>query len=231
MAVLLPIITFDGPSGSGKGTISQAVADKLGWHWLESGALYRAVAWAALERGLAPDQLDALIMMMSKLEIELLPAQGSIERQVVCQGQQINELIRSEACAAMASKLAALPVMRAALMQQQREMLKPPGLVCDGRDMGTVVFPGACQKFYLTASLAARAQRRFQQLKNAGTHGTLSSIESELLERDSRDNQRAVSPAMPADDALIIDTTALTIAQVLEKVWSQLSLLKGIVSH
>ena len=216
----IPVITVDGPSGSGKGTISHAVARELGFHFLDSGALYRLLAYAAQQSDIALDDESALAMLAGKLDIRF-PAEGEADA-VLLDGKNVGNDIRTEAAGAGASKVAALPAVRAALLQRQIDFRQPPGLVADGRDMGTVVFPDAEAKFFLTASAEERAERRFKQLKEKGKDAPFEEILADIRARDERDSSRAVAPLKPALDALQIDTTSLdiptTIARVLDAV-------------
>lgn len=218
--VPIPVITVDGPSGSGKGTISHAVARELGFHFLDSGALYRLLAYAAQQRGIALEDEQNLAELATKLDIRF-PAEGENDA-VLLDGRNVGDDIRTEAAGAGASKVAALPAVREALLQRQRDFRQSPGLVADGRDMGTVVFPDAEAKFFLTASAAERAERRFKQLKEKEKEAPYEEILADIKARDERDSSRAVAPLKPAPDALQIDTTSLdipaTIARVLDAV-------------
>jgi cytidylate kinase len=219
------VITVDGPSGSGKGTISRAVAKELGFHFLDSGALYRILAYAAQQQGIALDDEPALAKLAGKLEIRF-PADDENDS-VLLDGVNIGNDIRTEAAGAGASQVAALPAVREALLQRQRDFRQPPGLVADGRDMGTVVFPDAVAKFFLTASAEERARRRFNQLKEKGKESPFEEILADIKARDERDSSRSASPLKPAPDALQIDTTSLdiptTIARVLDAIKNRLN--------
>ena len=212
----IPVITVDGPSGSGKGTISHAVARELGFHFLDSGALYRLLAYAAQQRGIALDDETALAELAGKLDIRF-PADADTDT-VLLDGENVGGEIRTEAAGAGASKVAALPAVRAALLQRQRDFRQAPGLVADGRDMGTVVFPDAEAKFFLTASSQERARRRFNQLKEKGKEAPFEEILADIEARDARDSSRSVAPLKPAEDALTIDTTSLDIPTTIERV-------------
>jgi len=212
---IAPVITIDGPSGSGKGTIAGLLAKNLGWHLLDSGALYRIVAARALDLDIALDDAAALAAMASSLSIRFA------EDLVEVDGQDLTLVIRTEAVSAAASEVAALPEVRDAILQAQRAMCQPPGLVADGRDMGTVVFPGARLKIYLDASAEVRAERRYNQLKNKGLSVSLRALLTSLQERDARDKGRAVSPLEPAKDALVIDSTDLSIDEVLARIHTE----------
>lgn len=224
----VPVLTIDGPSGSGKGTISRAVAHRLGWHYLDSGALYRAVGLAASWSGLDwlnPNVSDheALVRRASDTDIHFR-TEGVDEPRVIVDGIDATDELRTETAGAAASAIAGIPEVRLALFDKQRAFRHPPGLVADGRDMGTVVFPDAAHKVFLTASPGQRAERRYKQLKEKGVSVTLDGLLREILARDARDAQRAVAPLRPADDAVLIDTTDVPVAQVIERV---LALLPG----
>jgi cytidylate kinase len=212
-----PIITVDGPSGSGKGTVSRLVAQRLKWHLLDSGALYRLVALAGLKERLAPDDEPGHARAAAGLDVRF-GAEGG--EQVWLNGQDVTTELRTEQTGNAASRVAAMPAVRAALMDRQRAFAQPPGLVADGRDMGTVVFPDAEVKIYLTASAEERALRRYRQLREKGSHATLADVTQEILERDRRDSSRAVSPLRPAEDAVVIDSTGLLIPSVVERILS-----------
>ncbi len=211
-----PVICVDGPSGSGKGSLATALAERLGWRYLDSGALYRVIGAVALDRGVATDDESALASLAEGLDIEL--AGGRIR----AGGLDLTERIRDEAVAAAASEAARHPQVRQAILAEQRRAAESPagsrsGLVADGRDMGTVVFPGAELKIFLDASAEERAQRRYKQLRNKGITVTLRNVLANIRDRDARDEGRAVSPLQPASDAVIIDSTHMTIADVLRQ--------------
>ncbi len=209
----VPVITVDGPGGSGKGTIAMRLAEKLGWHFLDSGALYRLVAVAALDRGVHADDEESLGDVASNLDVTFgISGEGMV---ILLDGNYITGRLRSEKVSVMASEIATFPVVRAALVERQRAFRKPPGLVADGRDMGTVIFPDAILKIFLTASAEARAQRRYKQLKEKGESVNLSRLFRDIKKRDERDSSRAVSPLKPAPDAHVIDSTELGINEVL----------------
>ena len=212
----IPVLTIDGPSGSGKGTLAQRMAEKLGWHYLDSGAIYRVLAQAALKHQIDLTDEAALASIAGQLDVQFVLKDGQL--QVVLEGEDVSLLIRSEQAGNAASKVAAFPAVRSALLQRQRDFCQPPGLVTDGRDMGTVVFPDAPYKVFLTASAKVRAERRYKQLKEKGIDSNLSDLIAEISERDERDTQREVAPLRPADDAVILDSTQLGIEAVLEKV-------------
>ena len=214
----IPVLTIDGPSGSGKGTICALVARELGWHLLDSGALYRLVALGALRHDIDLADEAALAEYAAGLDVCFeLQADGSAPR-ILLEGEAVGNTIRTETCGNAASKVAALGAVREALLQRQRDFQQAPGLVADGRDMGTVVFPQAGVKIFLTASVDERAQRRYKQLKDKGISANLPDLLTEIAERDERDAQRSVSPLKPAADAVVLDTTSLTINEVRDKV-------------
>ncbi len=210
-----PVVTVDGPSGVGKGTLSRALARSLGWHWLDSGALYRLTALAALDAGAALDDAPAVAARAAALDVRFEP--GDDEDQVILAGREVSRELRTETCGDAASRIAVLPAVRAALLQRQRDFRRPPGLVADGRDMGTVVFPDAKIKIFLTASPEERAKRRYKQLREKGINASLAALVNDITERDRRDAQRAVSPLIPAPDAITLDTTGLGINEVREQ--------------
>ena len=211
-----PVITIDGPSGSGKGTIARLLARELGYHFLDSGALYRLLAFAAEQRAIALDDEPSLVELAGKLAI-VFPADGG-EDDVLLYGENIGSLIRTEAAGAGASRVAALPEVRTALLQRQRDFHSSPGLVADGRDMGTVVFPDAEVKIYLIASAEERARRRCKQLKEKGLDADYSAVVADIKARDERDMNRPVAPLKPAEDAESVDTSELDIPATLQRV-------------
>ena len=207
------IVTIDGPSGSGKGTIARAVARHAGWHLLDSGALYRLVALAGVLADLKPDDREGHARLASAMDVVFgIDPQG--EELVTLNGRDVTSDIRSETAGQGASRVAAWPNVRMALLDRQRAFAAPPGLVADGRDMGTIVFPQADLKIFLTASPEERAQRRYKQLKDKGSGVSLAALSREITERDLRDSTRAVAPLKPAPDARVIDSTGLTIDEV-----------------
>ncbi len=211
-----PVITVDGPSGSGKGTICKLLAAKLGWNLLDSGALYRLTALAAKHHGVAVDDEDALQVLAAHLDVQFVINEGEDELQVILEGESVTQELRLEETGELASIVATKPGVRTALLNRQREFAQLPGLIADGRDMGTVVFPQADLKVYLDASVEERANRRYKQLINKGLDASLEVILAELIKRDERDMERAVAPLRPAEHALVLDSTSLTIDQVLE---------------
>jgi len=217
-----PVLAIDGPSGSGKGAVARRVAAALGWNLLDSGALYRLTALAAWRRGegSAPEAVQAQIA--ANLEVRFtVDALGEV--QVWLAGDDVSAEIRTEECGRMASRIAALPAVRAALLGLQRSFRRPPGLVADGRDMGTVVFPDALLKVFLTASAEVRAERRYKQLKDKGIDVSLPALSQHIEERDKRDSERSVAPLRAAEDARLLDSSNLTIEEVTRTVlrWVQ----------
>lgn len=211
------VVTIDGPSGSGKGTISRAVARYAGWHLLDSGALYRLVALAGALAGVPPDDPEAHARLALTMDVAFGVDEHGDE-QVMLGGRDVTADIRTETAGQGASRAAAWPVVRTALLERQRAFAAPPGLVADGRDMGTVVFPQADLKIYLTASPEERALRRYKQLKDKGSGVSLAALSREISERDLRDSTRAVAPLKPAPDARVIDSTGLPIEAVVARV-------------
>lgn len=209
----VPVIAIDGPSGSGKGTLARRIAEHLGWNLLDSGALYRLLALAGARRGLDPHDEGAHAALAGMMNIRF-SGDASGEEQIWLGNEEVSRLIRTEQAGEGASRVAAMPAVRAALMERQRRFAQEPGLVADGRDMGTVVFPDASLKVFLTASAEERAHRRHKQLKDKGLDVSLAALSQELAERDRRDASRAVSPLKPAVDAELIDSTGLTAEQV-----------------
>jgi len=211
------VITVDGPGGSGKGTITQMLARKLGWHLLDSGALYRLTALAAERQGVALDNEPALVAVAASLDVTFEPTPPGEPAKVLLAGEDVNAAIRTEQCGNNASKVAVMQSVRDALLQRQRDFRQAPGLVADGRDMGTVVFPDAPVKIFLTASAEERAQRRFSQLLQAGVDVSIANVLEEIRVRDERDMNRSAAPLKPADDAQVIDSTGLSIEEVLDR--------------
>lgn len=208
---MIKIITVDGPSGVGKGTLCQRLCELTGFHFLDSGAIYRSLAYALMAEQVLLDQTASIIDLARTLAVEFKA------NKVWYLDQDISLAIRNEQVAAMASKIAAIPDVRSALLQRQQDFAQSPGLVADGRDMGTIVFPQASLKLFLTASAKIRAERRVNQLKNQGVTANIDQIISDIEARDERDRNRSVAPLVPADDAYVIDTSLLQIEQVVEK--------------
>lgn len=213
----IPVLTIDGPSGSGKGTISRAVAERLGWHYLDSGALYRAVGLAAAWESIDLSDPEAVALCAARTEIRF-ETQGAGEPHVIVNGKDATRQLRTETAGAAASAIAAHAPVRAALVDLQHRFRRSPGLVADGRDMGTVIFPDAPYKVFLTASAEERAQRRYKQLKEKGVSVNLAGLLHEIAARDERDAGRAVAPLKPAEDAVIVDSTGTPITEVIERV-------------
>ena len=213
-----PVITLDGPSGSGKGTLAGLLANRLGWNLLDSGAIYRLLAHGAGMRGSALADEAALVALAGQRDVQFVPGQPGQEQVTLLDGEDVTRAIRTEQAGAGASRVAALPAVRAALLDRQRAFRAAPGLIADGRDMGTVVFPDAPLKIFLTASVEERARRRYLQLKEKGEAVNLAGLFEEIRARDERDTQRATAPLKPAEDALLLDSTELSIEQVLERI-------------
>ena len=216
-----PVLTIDGPGGAGKGTVCQIVAKKLGWHLLDSGALYRLTALAASKHGVALDNEESVAVLAKHLDVQFVPQDEGVIKTIL-EGEDVSQDIRTEKIGSMASRVAALPVVRQALLERQRDFAQLPGLVADGRDMGTVVFTEAGCKVYLTASAEERARRRFLQLQEKGVESDLAQILQEIQTRDERDMNREVAPLKPALNALVIESTNMSIEQVVEVVITEL---------
>ncbi len=213
----IPVVTIDGPSGSGKGTIARLLADNLGWHLLDSGALYRVLAHAAQQQGVSIDvESDDLTDLAENLPVSFSSIDGNIH--ALLNGESVEAHIRTEAMGSAASKVAAMNGIRRALLKRQHAFAKAPGLVADGRDMGTIVFPDAPAKIFLTASTEVRANRRYNQLKEKGFYANVHGLLQDIRERDERDANRVASPLKPAADACLMDSSGLSIEQVLQKV-------------
>ncbi len=210
-----PVVTVDGPSGAGKGTLCMLLADKLGYQLLDSGAIYRVLALAAIHHGLDLESEDALVPMATHLDVQFV-AEGDLVK-VILEGEDVSRELRKEETGMAASKVAALPRVREALLRRQRAFAEGEGLVADGRDMGTVVFPSAEVKIFLDASAHERAMRRLKQLQDKGLDVKFDDLLSEIQERDDRDRNRPVAPLRPAEDALVLDSTSMTIEQVVEE--------------
>jgi len=209
----IPVVTIDGPSGSGKGTIARRVAGQLGWHLLDSGALYRLVALAASENGISLDNIAALVELAADLDV-VFGSDTAGEEQILLQGRDVTKQIRTEDCGTGASAVAALPAVRNALLGLQRGFRKEPGLVADGRDMGTHVFADAGLKVFLTATPQERAKRRHKQLNDKGIDVSLAALSRDIEERDRRDSERSVAPLRPAADARILESSGKSIEDV-----------------
>jgi len=217
MSGAVPVVAIDGPSGSGKGTVAREVALRLGWHLLDSGAIYRLLALASERLGIATDDESGLVETAHGSRMEFRPRPEG-DPLVLLDHQDVSGEIRTETCGDRASQVAGYPAVRAALLQRQRDFRQPPGLVADGRDMGTVVFPDAPVKIFLTASVEERARRRYKQLKDQGAGVNLTDLSEEIAARDRRDAERPVSPLVPAPDAIRLDTTGVTVDEVVERV-------------
>jgi cytidylate kinase len=211
------VITLDGPGGSGKGTVGRRLARDLGWHFLDSGALYRLVALAAQRHGVALDDAGALAALARDLPVVFEPGEKDEDR-ILFDGVDVGVAIRTEECGERASRVAVLPEVRSALLERQWGFRRPPGLVADGRDMGSVIFPGATLKIFLTASPHERALRRYNQLKEKGLGANLAALSDEIARRDARDAARAAAPLRPAPDAHVLDTTGVGIAEVVARI-------------
>jgi cytidylate kinase len=221
-----PVITIDGASGTGKGTTSQILATRLGWKFLDSGVLYRVLALAAEKHSVSLDNEKSLEVLAEHLDVQFI-AKAPTSSQIILEGEDVTDIIRTEKIGNAASVVAALPAVRAALLSRQRAFRELPGLVADGRDMGTVVFPDAEFKFFLTASVEVRSRRRFNQLKDLGINVNLGDLIDELNTRDKRDQERAVAPLKPASDAILINTDSLNVDQVVECILSEIERKKA----
>jgi cytidylate kinase len=217
-----PVLTIDGPSGSGKGTVSRRVAEQLGWHLLDSGALYRLVALAGKLDGLEPTDQAGHARLAANLEVRFGQDAAGGERILLGASQrEVTGAIRTEEAGQGASRVAAWPAVRAALLQRQHDFAQAPGLVADGRDMGTVVFPAAALKIFLTATPEERARRRYNQLKDKGSGASLAALSLEIAERDMRDSTRAVAPLVPSPAAIVVDSTSLAINEVVDRIMAE----------
>ncbi len=223
-----PVLAVDGPSGSGKGTVCRLLARELGWNLLDSGALYRLVGIAARNHRVGLDNHVALEVLAGHLDVQFLPGAGDDEGRVILEGEDVGPMLRSEEVGALASEVAAVPAVRSALLTRQRAFRIPPGLVADGRDMGTVVFPDATLKVFLTASVGERAERRYKQLKDKGEAVSLPRLVEDIEARDRRDTERAVAPLRPAPDAVLVDTTGMGITEVFLRLMAEVK-ERGIV--
>ena len=227
MADAAPVITIDGPSGSGKGTISRLLAGRLGWHFLDSGALYRITGLAALRQGVGLDDEVGLGAVAAGLDVRFEEHDGGADTRFLLSGEDISDAIRMEDCAAAASRVAVMAPVREALLNLQRECRRPPGLIADGRDMGTAVFPTAELKIFLIASAEERAKRRHKQLKDKGIDVSLNALLADIEERDARDSNRSVSPLKQAADAVLLDSTTRGIDEVVDTVLNYWQVLKA----
>ncbi len=216
-----PVITVDGPGGSGKGTLSGMLAARLGWHLLDSGALYRLLAFAAQKRGTDLADEQALVELAANLDVQFIADAEGGEQRIMLEGDDVSRTIRTETVGAGASRVAALPAVRQALLARQQAFRETPGLVADGRDMGTVVFPDAQLKIFLTASPEIRAERRYRQLLEKGETASLAGLLDEINARDERDMNRSIAPLRPAEDAVLIDSSHMSIENVLETVQAE----------
>ena len=220
---MIPVLAIDGPSGSGKGAVGMAVAERLGWHYLDSGAVYRALGLAASWAQVACDDEPRLCALAGELDLRFVREAGAAEPQVYVNGRECGVALRGPEAADAASRVAALSGVRQALLDRQRAARRPPGLVADGRDMGSHVFPDAFLKVFLTASPEVRAERRFNQLKTKGFGVTLPRLIQEIRERDERDANRAVAPLKPAQGAVVLDSSAIGLQDVIDRVLAMVS--------
>ena len=218
MAKPVPVIAIDGPGGSGKGTLAKRLADALGWHLLDSGMLYRLLALATMNHGVSPENEDALEVMAESLDVVFRTEPGQEQVIALLEGENVTRTVRTEDVGLVASKVAAVAKVREALMSRQRAFAQSPGLVADGRDMGTIVFTGAPLKIYLTASVEERARRRYEQLNEKGQSVSLARLAEAIEARDRNDMNRAVAPLRPAADAIQIDSSSMSIDAVFDHV-------------
>ncbi len=222
MTEAIPVLTVDGPGGAGKGTVCMRVAAAMGWHLLDSGALYRLLGLAARQNGVELTDEAALARLAGSLDVSFEINKDATAVTTLLENQPVDELLRTEQAGSDASQVAAIPVVREALLERQQAFAKAPGLVADGRDMGTVVFPQADLKIFLTASAEERARRRYMQLKEQGLSANLSALRDEMEARDRRDRERSVAPLKPAEDAWEVDTTDLDIVSVVDMILERL---------
>ncbi len=216
------VVTIDGPSGSGKGTIAALLARELNWRLLDSGALYRLTGLAAINHGVDLADEPALEVLAGHLDVQFVPSADSDDLSIILEGEQVGATLRTEEVGAMASKVAKLPGVRRALMQRQRDFAEAPGLVADGRDMGTVVFPDAPVKVFLTASAEERAKRRFQQLQQKGIDANFDRLLADIIARDEQDSNRKIAPLKPAEDAVMLDSTRMSIEEVFNAILAEM---------
>jgi CMP/dCMP kinase len=213
----IPVVAIDGPSGSGKGTVSRLMARRTGWHLLDSGALYRLVGLAGTQAGLQGDDVAGHTRLADQMQVRFSADEDDQER-IELDGRDVTSAVRSETAGAAASRVAVWPQVRSALLERQRAFARPPGLIADGRDMGTVVFSAAPLKIFLTASPEARARRRYKQLKEKDSGVSLAALSLEIAERDRRDSTRSVAPLVPAANAIVLDSTAMTALEVVDEI-------------
>jgi cytidylate kinase len=217
----IPVITIDGPSGTGKGTVSLFLAKQLGWHYLDSGVLYRLLAYIAQQNAIDLSDTNLLLMKANEANIDFVINEAGTEKSIYLDGNNVTSSLRTEAISQMSSIVSAIPEIRAALIKRQQDFRQAPGLVTDGRDMGTLIFPGASLKIFMTASPEIRAKRRVDQLNSQGIDANLATVLQDLNQRDLRDQMRAVAPLKPAKDAIVIDTSDLAIIDVVELIMAQ----------
>lgn len=218
LVAAVPVVTIDGPSGAGKGTVSRMLAGRLRWHLLDSGALYRLVALAGVQEGLAPDDRAGHVRLAQGLDCQFRARPDGSEL-ILLGGLDVTDAVRTEQSGMGASRVAVWPELRQSLVARQQGFAQSPGLVADGRDMGTVIFPGAALKIFLNASAEERARRRYNQLKGKDSGVSLAALSREIAARDRQDSSRPVAPLVPAEDAVIVDSTRLSVDEVVEGVW------------
>ena len=221
---MIPVITIDGPSGVGKGTVCKFLAKTLGWHLLDSGALYRVLALAAVRHQVDFDNEDALVALAAHLDVQFKPQENSELVSVILESEKVDGILRTEKTGNDASQIATLPRVREALLRRQRAFLQKPGLIADGRDMGTIVFSEATLKFFLDASTEERAKRRYKQLIGKGVNASIRALSDDIQQRDERDRNRSVAPLVPAADAVVIDTTSLSVVEVIDSIMKTINI-------